>query len=97
MSPSLLMQIIAIIMTVLLPVSQILESESNLRPIWLNNLECTTSDQNLPSCIREQNTIGFAHCQTSSIAAVDCGACTTIWYYGYLKYVTIEQGIVYIS
>ena len=53
--------------------SSILGSESNLRPIWLTELGCTSSDVNLQACVGDQNIIGFANCQSSSIAAVDCG------------------------
>ena len=53
--------------------SQILESESNLKPIWLTELACSSSDSSLMACIREENVIGFADCQSFDIAAVDCG------------------------
>lgn len=56
--------------------STILRSESNLRPIWLNNLDCTSSDSSLLSCVTDMNIIGFVSCQRLDIAAVDCGEFT---------------------
>ena len=58
--------------------SSVLDAESNLRPIWLTELGCTSADSNLPACILEENIIGYADCQSSSrsIAAIDCGECT---------------------
>ena len=53
--------------------SQILESESNLKPIWLTELACSSSDASLVSCIEEENIIGFTDCRGFDIAAVDCG------------------------
>ena len=53
--------------------SPILESESNLKPIWLTELSCSSSDSSLLSCIDEDNIIGFADCLNFDIAAVDCG------------------------
>ena len=53
--------------------SQILESESNLKPIWLTELACSSSDSSLVSCISEENIIGFTDCRSFDIAAVDCG------------------------
>ena len=53
--------------------SPILESESNLKPIWLTELTCSALDSSLLSCISDENIIGFADCQSFDIAAVDCG------------------------
>ena len=58
---------------VILIYSRILDSESNLKPIWLTELGCSSSDSSLVSCIREENIIGFADCRSSGIVAVDCG------------------------
>ena len=55
--------------------SQILESESNLKPIWLTELTCSSSDSSLVGCISEENVIGFTDCRSFDIAAVDCGKC----------------------
>ena len=53
--------------------SPILESESNLKPIWLTIVTCSLVDSSLLSCIDEENIIGLADCQNHNIAAVDCG------------------------
>ena len=58
--------------------SQILESESNLKPIWLTELACSFSDSSLMDCISEENIIGFTDCRSFDIAAVDCGECQGI-------------------
>ena len=56
--------------------SPILMNESNLRPIWLDLLTCSSSDSSLSACVGGTNIIGYADCLPtagSSIAAVDCG------------------------
>ena len=56
--------------------SSILANESNLKPIWLDMLSCSSSDSSLPACVQETNIIGYADCLRTphlSIAAVDCG------------------------
>ena len=58
--------------------SAILETESNLKPLWLTEVTCTSTDQSLGSCIREDNIVGFANCENFDIAAVDCGKCISL-------------------
>ena len=41
-------------------------------------VRCTSADQSLGSCIREENIIGFADCLHFDIAAVDCGECIVL-------------------
>ena len=54
--------------------SPILDSESNLKPIWLTQVMCTSSDDTLSRCVQlDTNIIGYANCSGSNIAAVDCG------------------------
>ena len=50
-----------------------MEFESNLKPIWLTELSCSSADRNLPACVDEDSVIGFANCRFDSIAGVDCG------------------------
>lgn len=65
--------IILFILFLIIIFSQILDSESNLKPIWLTQLECSVSDSSLPACVSDTNVVGFADCQRYDIAAVDCG------------------------
>ena len=53
--------------------SDLLEIESNVKPIWLNDLSCSSSDRSLPACVDEDNVIGFVQCRFDNIAGVDCG------------------------
>ena len=53
--------------------SPILRSESNVKPIWLTQVACTSSDLTLFHCTRGTNIIGYANCSAANIAAVDCG------------------------
>ena len=53
--------------------SVILNAESNLRPIWLTQLACIASHDQLYQCVQDTNIIGYADCSGSNIAAVDCG------------------------
>ena len=56
--------------------SPILASESNLRPIWLDLLSCSSRDSSLSACVGDTNIIGYADCLPTvgaSIAAIDCG------------------------
>ena len=57
----------------LLQCSPYLRATSNLRPIWLTNLMCDSSDDQLSQCVRTSNVIGYADCTDFAIAAVDCG------------------------
>lgn len=59
--------------------SPILGDASNLRPIWLDMLSCSSSDSSLSACIQDDSIIGYADClhtSDSSIVAVDCGTLT---------------------
>ena len=54
-------------------------SVSNLMPIWLDKLSCSSSDSSLSACVHDDNIIGYADClrtSSSSIVAVDCGMLT---------------------
>ena len=70
----------AVSLFLLLAIS-LLQAESNVKPIWLTKVTCTSDSDAFSQCNHGIEPVGYGYCSSSNIVAITCGmsVCTCLY------------------